>query len=110
ANTDITVKAGLLHAIWGYAMETQPTADQCCATTVSITSDDFAEHGPFKFAWNFQQGGIANRASSGVDLTVIETDRTFAGDPTADKTVSCVTTTRDAMTGDGVSNWGLVYS
>lgn len=106
---DIEIKASRLHAIFGYAMETQPTADQACPTTVSITSDDFQVAGPFKFAWNMQPGGIANRASSGVDLTVIETDRAFrvAGQK---QTLSCVTTTRDAMTGDGISNWGVVYS
>jgi len=106
---DIEIKASRIHAIFGYAMETQPTADQACPATVEITSDDFAVAGPWKFAWNMQPGGIANRASSGVDLTVIETDRGFRS-PGQKQTVSCVTTPRDAMTGNGIANWGLVYS
>lgn len=105
---DIEIIGSRVHAVFGYAMETQPTADQGCPTTVSITSDDFGVPGPWKFAWNMQGAGIANRASSGVDLTVIETDRAFR--TTGKQTVSCITTTRDAMTGNGLSNWGLVYS
>ena len=95
---DIEIKASKIHIIFGYAMETQPTADECCPTTVSVTSDDFAVAGPCGFAFNAQPAGIANRASSGVDLTVIETDRAFRV-PGQKQTVSCTVTTRDAMAG-----------
>lgn len=106
---DIEIKASQIHAIWGYALALQTTADEACPTTFSITSDDFAVAGPFKGAWNIHPGVIANGASGGVDLTVIETDRGFRA-PGQKQTVSCVTTTRDAMTGNGRSNWGIVYS
>jgi len=109
AMNDIEIKAQQIHMVWGYAVALQPTADEACPTTVQITCDDFAQNGPFKFAWNPLGAVITNGASGGVDLTTIETDRTFkvAG---AKQTVSCVTTTRDAMAGDGRANWGLVYS
>jgi len=105
----IEIKASRLHAIWGYALALQPTADQACPTTAEITSDDFAESGPFRFAWNPEGGGIANMASGGVDLTIIETDRSFKS-PGQKQTLNCVTTTRDAMTGNGFAGWGVVYS
>jgi len=106
---DIEIKASRIHAIFGYALALQPTADQACPTTVSVTSDDFAVAGPWKFAWNMGGAGIANMASGGTDLTVIETDRSFRSGGQK-QTISCVTTTRDAMTGNGRANWGLVYS
>lgn len=106
---DIEIKASRLHAVFGYALALQPTADEGCPTTVEVKSDDFGENGPFKFSWNMEAGGIANMASGGVDLTVIETDRSFKS-PGQKQTVSCITTTRDAMTGNGRANWGLVYS
>lgn len=106
---DIEIVASRLYAIYGYAIVLQPTADEACPTTVQITSDDFGENGPFKFAWNPLGAVIANGASGGVDLTVIETDRSFKA-PGQKQTLSCVTTTRDAMTGNGRSNWGVVYS
>ena len=109
ANSNIDIKASKLHAVFGYAMETQPTADQGCPSTVSVASEDFAVAGPFKFAWNMQPGGVTNRASSGVDLTVIETDRAFRV-AKQKQTIKCTTTPRDTMTGDGVSNWGVIYS
>lgn len=105
---DIEIKASRIVAVWGYALALQPTADQGCPADVSITSDDFAVAGPFKFAWNPEGGGIANMASGGVDLTVVETDRSFRVGGQK-QTVSAVTTTRDAMTGNGRSNWGIVY-
>ncbi len=106
---DIEIKASRLHAVWGYALQTTATADEGCPTTVSVTSDDFGESGPFKFAWNPHGGGIANAASGGVDLTVIESDRSFKS-PGQKQTISCVTTTRDAMAGNGLAGWGVVYS
>lgn len=106
---DIEIKASHLHLVFGYAMQLQPTADEACPTTVEVKSDDFAESGPLRFAWNPEPGGIANRASGGVDLTTIETDRSFKS-PGAKQTLSCITTTRDAMTGNGRANWGVVYS
>jgi len=109
AMTDIEIKASVLHMIFGYALQTTPTADESCPTTVEVKSDDFAQHGPFKFAWNPMGAGIANAASSGVDLTTIETDRSFKA-PGAKQTVSAITTTRDAMAGNGLANWGVVYS
>lgn len=109
AMNDIEIKASHLWGIFGYAMSLQPTADEACPTTVSVTSSDFAAAGPMKFAWNPEPGGIANRASCGVDLTFIETDRAFRS-PGQKQTVQCVTTTRDAMTGNGRANWGVVYS
>lgn len=109
ALNDITIKASQLYAVWGYALALQTTADEACPTTVEITSDDFAVVGPFRFSWNMHPGVIANGASGGVDLTVIETDRTFRASG-QNQTISCVTTTRDAMTGNGRANWGVVYS
>jgi len=109
ALTDIEIKASKLHMVFGYAVQTTLTADEATVTTVSITSDDFQESGPFKFSWNPQGAGIASAASSGLDLTTIETDRNFKAGGSK-QTVSCVTTTRDALAGNGVSNWGVVYS
>jgi len=109
ALNDIEIKASRLHMIFGYALALQPTADEACPTTVAVTSSDFAESGPLKFSWNMHPGGIANMASGGVDLTTIETDRSFKS-PGQKQTVSCVTTTRDAMAGNGRANWGLIYS
>ena len=106
---NIDIKASRLLAIYGYAIATQPTADQACPTTAEITSDDFSENGPFRFAWNPLGPVIANGASGGVDLTVIETDRGFKSGGSK-QTLKCTTTTRDAMTGDGVSAWGVVYN
>ncbi len=108
ALNDIDIVASRLVAIYGYAVALQPTADEACPTTASITSDDFAENGPFNFAWNPLGAIITNGASGGVDLTVIETDRSFKA-PGGKQTLSCVTTTRDAMAGDGRSNWGVVF-
>ena len=109
ALNDIDIVASRLYAIWGYAIALQPTADEACPATGEIKSDFFAENGPFRFAWNPLGAIIANGASGGLDLTVIETDRTFkvAG---GQQTVSCVTTTRDAMAGNGRSNWGMIYA
>ena len=109
ALNDISIVASHLYAIYGYAIALQPTADEACPTTAAITSDDFAENGPFRFAWNPLGAIIANGASGGVDLTVIETVRSFKA-PGTKQTLSCTTTTRDAMAGDGRSNWGVVYS
>lgn len=106
---NITIKASHLHMVWGYAIQTQPTADECCPSTTEITCDTFGQSGPFRFAWNPHGAGIANSASGGVDLTTIVTDRSFKS-PGTDQVVKCVTTTRDAMAGDGISNWGVVYS
>lgn len=106
-NIDIT--ASHLHAIWGYAIALQPTADEACPTTVEITSDDFSENGPFRFAFNPLGAIITNGASGGVDLTVIETDRGFKS-PGSKQKLSCVVTTRDAMAGDGEAAWGVIYS
>lgn len=107
---DIQILASKLHAVFGYALALQPTADEGCPTTVEVKSDDFLENGPFRFAWNMQPGLIANGASGGVDLTVIETDRSFKSGGQSKSTLSCITTTRDAMTGNGRANWGVVYS
>jgi len=109
ALNDIEIKASQLHMVFGYAIALQPTADECCVTTVAVTSDDFAENGPFRFAWNPLGAIITNGASGGVDLTTIETQRSFKSGGTK-QTLSCVTTTRDAMAGNGRSNWGVVYS
>lgn len=106
---DIEIKASQLHMVFGYAIQLQPTADESCPTTVEVKSDDFREHGPFRFAWNPHGAGIANSASGGVDLTIIETDRSFKV-PGQKQTLSCITTTRDAMAGNGRANWGVVYS
>ena len=105
----IEIKASRIHAVWGYALQSTTTADEAAPTTVEITSDDFAESGPFRFSWNPQGGCITSGGSAGVDLTVIETDRSFKS-PGQKQTINCVTTTRDAMAGDGVAGWGLVYS
>lgn len=107
--TDIEIKASAVHMVFGYALQTTPTADEMCVTTVEVASDDFSEHGPFRFSWNPQGAGIANAASYGVDLTTIECQRGFKT-PGAKQTLSCITTTRDAMAGDGLANWGMVYS
>jgi hypothetical protein len=109
ALNDITITAAHLLMVFGYALQLQPTADEACPTTVSVTSSDFLENGPFKFAWNPHGAGIANCSSGGVDLTTIETDRAFKT-PNQKQTLSCVTTTRDAMAGNGRANWGVVYS
>lgn len=106
---DIEIKASRLHAVFGYALALQPTADEGCPTTVEVKSDDFGESGPMRFSWNMEPGGIANMSSGGVDLTLIETDRSFKA-PGQKQTLSCITTTRDAMTGNGRANWGVVYS
>ncbi|GAH14907.1 unnamed protein product [marine sediment metagenome] len=108
ALNNIEIKASRLLAIWGYAIATQPTADEGCPSTAEITSDDFKENGPFRFAWNPLGPVIANGASGGVDLTVIETDRSFKVGGSK-QTLKCTTTTRDAMAGDGVSAWGAVF-
>lgn len=109
ALNDIDIVANRLHAIWGYAIALQPTADEACPSTAQIKSDDFSENGPFRFAWNPLGAIIANGASGGIDLTVIETDRGFKN-PGGKQTLGCSTTTRDAMAGDGRSNWGVIYS
>lgn len=109
ALNEIEIKASKLLGIYGYAIATQPTADEGCPSTVEITSSDFAENGPFRFAWNPLGPIITNGASGGVDLTVIETDRNFKS-LGSKQTLKCVTTTRDAMAGDGVSAWGVIYS
>lgn len=106
---DITVTASHLHMVFGYAVALQPTADEACPTTAEVKSDDFGEPGPMRFAWNPLGAIITNGASGGVDLTTIETDRAFKS-PGQKQTLSCVTTTRDAMAGDGRANWGVVYS
>lgn len=109
ALNEIEIVASKLHAVWGYAIQTTLTADETSANTVEVTSDDFAENGPFRFAFNPQGAGIANAASSGVDLTIIETDRSFKN-PAAKSKVNCTVTTRDAMAGDGTASWGVIYS
>jgi hypothetical protein len=109
ALNDIEIKASRLYMVFGYAIALQPTADEACPTTVEVKSTDFAEAGPFKFAWNPLGGMIANGASGGVDLTTIETDRSFKS-PGQKQTLQCNTTTRDAMAGNGRANWGVVYS
>lgn len=109
ALNDIEIKASFLHMVFGYAIALQPTADEACPSTVSVTSDDFAENGPLKFAWNPLGAIIANGASGGVDLTTIETQRSFKA-PGSKQILSAITTTRDAMAGNGRSNWGVVYS
>ena len=107
--TPIEAKASKLNAIWGYAIQLQPTADESCQSTVSITSSDFGESGPMNFSFNSHPGLIANGASGGLDLTVIETDRSFksVGQKQA---LNCVVTVRDAMAGNGRANWGIVWS
>ena len=107
--TAIEVKASRLIAIWGYAIQLQPTADESCQSTVAITSSDFGESGPFNFSFNSHPGIITNGASGGLDLTVIETDRTFKS-PAQKQTLNCVVTTRDAMAGNGRGQWGVVWS
>ncbi len=106
---DIEIKASALHMIFGYAIALQPTADEACPTTVEVTSSDFGENGPCRFAWNPLGAVIANGASGGIDLTTIETQRSCKA-PGSKQTLSCVTTTRDAMAGNGRANWGVVYS
>lgn len=109
ALNNIEIKASKLHGVWGYVIQTTATADETGANTVEIISDDFAENGPFKFAFNPQGGLIANGASGGIDLTLIETDRSFKSGGSK-QTVSCNVTTRDAMAGDGIAAWGVIYS
>lgn len=106
---DISITASQLYMVFGYAIALQPTADEACPTTAEVKSTDFAENGPCRFAWNPLGAIIANGASGGVDLTTIETERRFKS-PGAKQTLSCITTTRDAMAGDGRSNWGVIYS
>lgn len=105
---DIEIKASRLIGVWGYALQTTVTADESCVTTVSVTSSDFSENGPFRFSFNPHGAGIANASSGGVDLTVIETDRGF-NTPGSKQTVSCTVTVRDALTGNGKAGWGVIY-
>lgn len=108
ALNDIEIKASRLIGVWGYALQTTTTADEAAVTTVAVTSSDFSENGPFRFSFNPQGAGIANGASGGVDLTVIETDRGF-NSPGNKQTVSCTVTVRDALTGNGKAGWGVIY-
>lgn len=106
---DIEIKASRLHAVIAYAMQLQPTADESCQATLAVKSEDFAVAGPFNFSTNSHPAGIANSASGGVMLTVIETDRGFRV-PGQKQIMSCVCTIRDAMAGNGRGNWCVVYS
>ncbi len=106
---DIEIKATKLHAVIAYAMQLQPTADESCQCQINVSSQDFAVSGPMNFSTNSHPAGIANSASGGLSLTVIETDRTFRV-PMQKQTVSATATVRDAMAGNGRANWCLVYS
>jgi hypothetical protein len=107
--TDIEIWARHLHMIAMYGAYTTIVADTSLVATVEVTSDDFAQAGPHKFSLNPVLGGDANAVGSTIPMTKIPQDMGFRA-PGQKQTLSCVVTSRDAISTAPVANWCAVYS
>lgn len=109
SNSNIEIKASQIHLLVAYVAFTTSVADCSAHANLEVTSDDFAQSGPWKLGLEPDHGGDANMISSDPKLTKIEADRRFKI-PGQKQTVKAKVIMRDAVSTAPLSNWLLVYS
>jgi len=109
--TDIGIKAKILRAVIVYIATTTAVASTGHMLMFEMTSDDFAQKGPQRWALNPQRaGGVASNSSGQISKTLlVEVDMPF-GSPGQKQTISAEITAYDAVTTGPTVNWCLIWN